>query len=132
MASAGSSAFRRFLNSETGPKTVHFWAPVMKWALVVAGASEMARPVEKVSATQQLSLFATGAIWTRWSMVITPKNYLLASVNFFLGGVSIVQICRIYKWRSELGDSPSQVFKYMLDMEDDKKAIKESVEEVNN
>lgn len=125
MASAAGGAFKRFLNSETGPKTVHFWAPMMKWGLVIAGAGEMARPVEKVSAIQQLSLFATGAIWTRWALVVLPKNYLLASVNFFLGSVSIVQLARIYKWRTELGDSTTDVFKYMLDMKDDTKKIEE-------
>lgn len=25
MAAAGTSKFARFLNSETGPKTIHFW-----------------------------------------------------------------------------------------------------------
>lgn len=118
---AGANAFRRFLNSETGPRTIHFWAPFMKWALVLAGANEMTRPVEKVSATQQLSLFATGAIWTRWAMVIKPRNILLASVNFFLGTVSIVQLARIYNWRvNTLGDTPTDAIKYMLDMGDDK------------
>lgn len=115
---AAGGAFRRFLNSETGPRTIHFWAPCMKWALVIAGANEMTRPVEKVSATQQLSLFATGAIWTRWALIIKPKNYLLASVNFFLGAVSIVQIGRIFNWRvNTLGDSPTNAIRYMLDME---------------
>jgi hypothetical protein len=120
MSAAGTNAFRRFLNSETGPKTIHFWAPFMKWALVIAGANEMTRPVENVSALQQLSLFATGAIWTRWSLIIKPKNYLLASVNFFLGSVSIVQIARIANWRiNTIGDTPTQAFKYMLDIKDD-------------
>lgn len=128
MASAAGGAFRRFLNSETGPRTVHFWAPVMKWGLVIAGAGEMARPVEKVSAIQQLSLFATGAIWTRWAMVIKPRNILLASVNFFLGAVSVVQIGRIYVWRNSLGDSPSDIVKYILDMKDDKKIEAAAVE----
>ncbi|AWU75007.1 hypothetical protein CAS74_003366 [Pichia kudriavzevii] len=119
---AGANMFKRFLNSETGPKTIHFWAPCMKWMLVLAGANEMTRPVEKVSATQQLSLFATGAIWTRWSMVIIPKNYLLASVNFFLGGVSIVQLIRIANWRiNDLGETPKQAIKYMFDIKDDEK-----------
>ncbi|GMM45992.1 mitochondrial pyruvate carrier [Pichia kluyveri] len=114
-----SSAFAKFMVSPTGPKTVHFWAPVMKWALVLAGANEMMRPVEKVSATQQLSLFATGAIWTRWSMVIIPKNFLLASVNFFLATVSIGQLTRIAHWRmSVMGDSPKETVKYMFDMKD--------------
>ena len=62
-----ASKFTRFLNSETGPKTVHFWAPVFKWALVIAGINDLQRPVEKLSGTQQIALFATGAIWTRWA-----------------------------------------------------------------
>lgn len=87
----------------------------------MAGANEMTRPVEKVSATQQLSLFATGAIWTRWSMVIRPRNVLLASVNFFLGTVSIVQLARIFSWRvNTIGDTPTNAVKYMLDMGDAK------------
>lgn len=127
MSAAGAARaniFKRFWNSETGPKTIHFWAPFMKWALVVAGANEMNRPVEKVSATQQLSLFATGAIWTRWSMVIKPKNILLASVNFFLATVSIIQIGRIYNWRvNTFGDSSIDAFKYMLDLNTKPKEI---------
>lgn len=109
-----ASKFLRFLNSETGPKTVHFWAPVLKWSLVIAGLNDIQRPVEKISGTQQLALFCTGAIWTRWAgFAITPRNYLLASVNFFLGGVAGYQLIRIANYRSSLGDSPMQVFKYI-------------------
>ncbi|CCH40636.1 hypothetical protein BN7_170 [Wickerhamomyces ciferrii] len=109
-----SSAFIRFLNSETGPKTVHFWAPVLKWSLVVAGISDINRPIEKVSGTQNLSLLATGVIWTRWSFVIKPKNYLLASVNFFLSGTAGYQISRLINYRNQQGDSPSEIFKYIV------------------
>lgn len=121
-----SAAFRAFLNSPTGPKTVHFWAPMMKWGLVIAGAGEMVRPVEKVSAIQQLSLFATGAIWTRWSFVIRPKNYLLASVNFFLASVALAQIVRIYDWRRSLGDNNSQIVRYIFDVKDQEAKLEES------
>lgn len=100
--------------SEAGPKTVHFWAPVMKWALVIAGFKDLQRPVEKISGTQQVALMATGIIWTRWCMVIRPKNYLLASVNFFLGGVASVQVARIYNWRRSLGESPVSAFQYIV------------------
>ncbi|ESW97766.1 brain protein 44 [Ogataea parapolymorpha DL-1] len=109
-----ATAFRRFLNSETGPRTVHFWAPVMKWSLVFAGANDMVRPVEKVSGSQQLALLATGAIWTRWSFVIRPQNMLLASVNFLLGTVAGYQVIRLYNWRRTLGDSPLDSFKYII------------------
>lgn len=117
MASAAphASKFSRFLQSETGPKTVHFWAPVFKWALVFAGLNDIQRPVEKISGTQQVALFATGAIWTRWAgFVIRPRNPLLASVNFFLGGVAGYQLLRIVKFRLDAGDSPKQVFDYIV------------------
>lgn len=109
------SKFSRFLQSETGPKTVHFWAPVMKWSLVIAGFNDTQRPVEKISGTQQIALFCTGAIWTRWAgFAITPRNYLLASVNFFLAGVAGYQLSRVVKYRQAQGDSPAQVFKYII------------------
>ncbi|KAL2131625.1 hypothetical protein VTI74DRAFT_4809 [Chaetomium olivicolor] len=89
---------KRMWNSPVGLKTVHFWAPVMKWALVLAGVSDFARPAEKLSLTQNAALTTTGLIWTRWCLIIKPKNYLLAAVNFFLGMVGIVQCTRIGLW----------------------------------
>jgi len=50
----------------------------MKWAIVLAGISDLARPVEKLSVTQNGALTATGLIWTRWCLIIKPKNYLYA------------------------------------------------------
>jgi hypothetical protein len=115
---AHTSKFTRYLQSETGPKTVHFWAPVFKWALVFAGVNDMQRPVEKISGTQQVALFCTGVIWTRWAgFVIKPRNPLLASVNFFLGAVAGYQIFRIGSYRVSEGDSPMQVFKYITNGE---------------
>lgn len=73
------SWFKRMWESEVGIKTVHFWAPVMKWALVIAGISDLARPVEKLSFTQNFALTCTGLIWTRWCLIIKPKNYLYVS-----------------------------------------------------
>jgi hypothetical protein len=53
-----------------------FRAPVMKWGVVLAGASDFVRPADKLSLTQNLALMATGSIWTRWCFVIRPKNML--------------------------------------------------------
>ncbi|PFH57678.1 hypothetical protein XA68_14706 [Ophiocordyceps unilateralis] len=94
-ASAEPGWFKRMWESEVGFKTVHFWAPVMKWALVLAGISDFARPAEKLSFTQNFALTCTGLIWTRWCLIIKPKNYLLAAVNFFLGIVGVIQLTRI-------------------------------------
>ena len=48
----------------------------MKWGVVLAGAADFLRPAEKLSLTQNLALMATGTIWTRWCLVIRPKNIL--------------------------------------------------------
>ncbi|KAJ2779953.1 Mitochondrial pyruvate carrier subunit [Coemansia interrupta] len=95
MAAAGTSAFSKFINSPVGPKTIHFWAPAMKWGLVIAGLGDLTRPADQISVKQQLSLAATGLIWTRWSTIITPKNYSLATVNFFVGCTAAYQLARV-------------------------------------
>lgn len=75
-AQARVSWFKRMWDSPIGLKTVHFWAPVMKWSLVLAGVADFARPADKLSLTQNFALTATGLIWTRWCLIIKPKNYL--------------------------------------------------------
>jgi hypothetical protein len=101
---------------------------MLKWALVIAGINDTFRPVEKVSGTQNLSLLATGTIWTRWSFVIKPKNYLLASVNFFLALTAGYQLTRITQYRLDKGDSPSQVLDYVLNGEKKEKAVEAPAE----
>ena len=39
---------------------------MMKWALVVAGLGDLARPAEKLSASQNTALAVTGFIWVRY------------------------------------------------------------------
>ncbi|GMM39944.1 hypothetical protein FOG51_03972 [Hanseniaspora uvarum] len=130
-SAASGSKFQAFLNSETGPKTIHFWAPTLKWGLVFAGISDVNRPIESVSGTQSLSLIATAMIWTRWSFVIKPKNMLLASVNFFLGLTSGYQILRLINWRyNTLNESAADTFKYII--KGPQEQVEESTAKVGN
>ncbi|CAL9737010.1 mitochondrial pyruvate carrier 2 [Monosporozyma servazzii] len=109
-----SFAFRKYWASPTGPQTIHFWAPTLKWGLVIAGISDITRPVENVSGAQNLSLIATAAIWTRWSFVIKPKNYLLASVNGVIALTSSYHLLRIFNYRIRNGDTVPQTIKYII------------------
>jgi len=84
-----------------GPKTVFFWAPCFKWGLVIAGLGDLKRPAEKLSASQSGALAATGVIWSRYSVVITPVNYNLFSVNVFVALTGIYQLYRIYAYQKE-------------------------------
>ncbi|EIM81289.1 UPF0041-domain-containing protein [Stereum hirsutum FP-91666 SS1] len=94
-SAAGASRFQAFMNHPAGPKTVFFWGPMMKWCLVIAGVKDLGRPAEKLSVSQNVALAATGFIWVRYSMVITPVNYSLAAVNFFVGSTGLAQLARI-------------------------------------
>ncbi|KAF5325648.1 hypothetical protein D9611_000125 [Ephemerocybe angulata] len=98
-ASAGASKFQAFMNHPAGPKTVFFWAPMMKWCLVAAGIKDMTRPADKLSLSQNIALTATGFIWVRYSLVITPINYSLAAVNFCVGLSGLTQLGRIANHR---------------------------------
>jgi hypothetical protein len=41
---------------------------------------------------------ATGVIWSRYSMVITPKNWNLFAVNVFMAGTGLVQFYRKFQY----------------------------------
>ncbi|TQN69853.1 putative mitochondrial pyruvate carrier 2, partial [Colletotrichum shisoi] len=104
------SWFKRMWDSPIGLKTVHFCdTQNLQWALVLAGVADFARPAEKLSLTQNGALTATGIIWTRWCLIIKPKNYLLAAVNFFLGAVGVIQCSRILLWQSSQKKSAGEL-----------------------
>ncbi|PIL33979.1 hypothetical protein GSI_03687 [Ganoderma sinense ZZ0214-1] len=109
-ASAGASKFQAFMNHPAGPKTVFFWAPMMKWCLVAAGLKDLSRPADKLSVSQNLALAATGFIWVRYSFVITPVNVSLAAVNFFVGSTGLGQLARIWHYQRTQDDPVARYF----------------------
>lgn len=94
--------FQPFWKHPTGPKTIFFWAPVFKWGLVIAGLGDLRRPPDKISMPQSTALAATGLIWCKYSMDITPKNYILLSVNIFIAATALYQISRFMKYQNSL------------------------------
>ncbi|KAL3285425.1 hypothetical protein HHI36_019527 [Cryptolaemus montrouzieri] len=89
-----SQNLKKFWNHPAGPRTIFFWAPAFKWCLVIAGLSDFQRPSANISIYQTLALLATGLIWSRYSMVIIPKNYSLFAVNLF---ISLAQSYHLYR-----------------------------------
>ncbi|KAH8403355.1 hypothetical protein KR222_011103, partial [Zaprionus bogoriensis] len=93
---------RPFWEAAAGPKTVFFWAPFGKWALVLAGLGDViARPPQVISINQASVLAATGLVWSRYSTVITPKNYSLLAVNFVVFLTQSWLIVKALKWRRD-------------------------------
>uniref|UniRef100_A0A0E0LU17 Mitochondrial pyruvate carrier n=1 Tax=Oryza punctata TaxID=4537 RepID=A0A0E0LU17_ORYPU len=76
------------------PRRLHFWAPTFKWGISIANVADFAKPPEKISYPQQVAVACTGVIWSRYSMVITPKNWNLFSVNVAMAGTGLYQLSR--------------------------------------
>ncbi|XP_069361770.1 mitochondrial pyruvate carrier 2-like isoform X4 [Maniola hyperantus] len=70
--------------------------------LVLAGLGDLRRPVEALSVPQCASLAATGLVWSRYSLVIIPKNYSLFAVNVFVAVTNLYQMGRAYRHQRAL------------------------------
>ncbi|KAI7961107.1 hypothetical protein MJO28_001596 [Puccinia striiformis f. sp. tritici] len=73
--------------------------PIDNKMMSSAGVKDLSRPAEKLSLSQNIALSATGLIWIRYSFVITPVNYSLASVNTFVAATGLAQLYRIWDYR---------------------------------
>ncbi|OAY67562.1 Mitochondrial pyruvate carrier 4 [Ananas comosus] len=89
-----ASKLQALWNHPAGPKTIHFWAPTFKWGISIANIADFSKPPEKISYPQQVAVTCTGLIWSRYSLVITPKNWNLFSVNVAMAGTGIYQLTR--------------------------------------
>ena len=85
---------RNFLLHAAGPFTIFFWAPTFKWMITFANIGDMKRPAENLSAYTQIAIFCTGVLWCHYSFQITPINYNLFIVNFFMGASAGYQLYR--------------------------------------
>jgi mitochondrial pyruvate carrier 2 len=88
------TAVKAFLDHPAGPFTIFFWAPTFKWAITLSNISDMKRPPELISANQQMAIFGTGILWTRYATQINPVNYNLMVVNFFMAATAGYQLYR--------------------------------------
>lgn len=71
-------------------------------ALVLAGIGDLLkRPPQNVSLNQSGTLAITGLIWSRYSVVIIPKNDSLLLVNLVVFLTQGFLIAKHLKWRNE-------------------------------
>lgn len=93
---------RPLWESAAGPKTVFFWGPLGKWGLVLAGLGDlMNRPPQVISVNQSSMLALTGLLWSRYSVVIVPKNYSLLAVNLVVFLTQGWLVVKALKWRRD-------------------------------
>ncbi|KAL6843178.1 hypothetical protein ACP4OV_026891 [Aristida adscensionis] len=106
-----TSKLQAFWNHPAGPKTIHFWAPTFKWGISIANIADFTKPPEKISYPQQVAVACTGIIWSRYSLVITPRNLNLLSVNIAMATTGLYQLSRKIRqdYFSEEKDAPAQL-----------------------
>ncbi|GAV85871.1 LOW QUALITY PROTEIN: UPF0041 domain-containing protein, partial [Cephalotus follicularis] len=75
---------------------VHFWAPTFKWGISIANIADFSKPPEKLS-YPQIAVTSTGLIWSRYSLLIIPKNWNLFSVNVAMAATGLYQLSRKIK-----------------------------------
>ena len=73
---------------------VFFSAPTFKWMITFSNIGDLNKPAELISANQQIAIFLTGVLWTRYSFVVVPVNYNLAIANVFMGASAAYQLYR--------------------------------------
>lgn len=93
MASFGAR-MRDFWNHPAGPKTIFFWAPTFKWGISISNLGDLQRDPDQVSLPMQLAVTATGLVWSKYSLDITPKNYNLLAANAFMACTGMIQLGR--------------------------------------
>lgn len=58
--------------------TTHFWGPVSNFGIPVAAILDLRnKPAENISGPMTAALVVYSAVFMRYSMAVTPKNYLL-------------------------------------------------------
>ncbi|KAB1215143.1 Mitochondrial pyruvate carrier 2 [Morella rubra] len=88
------SKLKAFWNHPAGPKTIFFWAPTVKWGVSLANISDFSKPPESLSYPQQAVILCTGLVWSRYSLVVIPRNWNLFGNSFAMAGTGLYQLTR--------------------------------------
>jgi len=99
-APAGQSAFMRWVNSETGPKTVHFYGPLANWGLVLAAIADMNKPAENISPNMTAVMMIYSGLFMRFAWMVKPRNFLLLACHATNECAQTVQMARYQSWAS--------------------------------
>lgn len=76
---ATQSFIQKFLNKQTFKYifTTHFWGPVSNFGIPIAAIYDLKKDPELISGPMTLALVMYSGVFMKYSMAVTPKNYLL-------------------------------------------------------
>lgn len=82
---SGFKKFTDFLFSKQSLRyvcTTHFWGPVSNFGIPVAAILDLKKDPELISGPMTGSLILYSLVFMRYSMAVTPQNYLLFGCHF--------------------------------------------------
>jgi mitochondrial pyruvate carrier 1 len=109
------SRLTAFWNSDVGPKTTHFWGPVMNWGFVIAGLADTQKPPEMISGNMTGVLCVYSLLFMRFAWEVKPRNYLLMACHACNEVVQANNLRRHLQWRMS-ADTRSKDTETMLEV----------------
>ncbi|QBM91097.1 Uncharacterized protein family UPF0041 [Metschnikowia aff. pulcherrima] len=86
-------SFRNIFNKQTFKYmlTTHFWGPVSNFGIPVAAVLDLKKDPEYISGPMTGSLILYSLVFMRYSLAISPKNYLLFGCHFVNEAAQLAQ-----------------------------------------
>ncbi|KAK0734465.1 hypothetical protein B0T26DRAFT_737138 [Lasiosphaeria miniovina] len=80
--------------------STHFWGPVSNFGIPVAAVMDTQKSPDLISGKMTLALVIYSATFMRYSLAVTPKNYLLFGCHFINEGAQLTQGYRFLQWHN--------------------------------
>lgn len=88
--------------------TTHFWGPVSNFGIPIAAVMDLRnKPAESISGPMTLALTLYSAVFMRYSMAISPKNYLLLGCHIVNEAAQLGQGFRYIDYNYLTKDKPA-------------------------
>ncbi|KAH8645490.1 hypothetical protein BX600DRAFT_485075 [Xylariales sp. PMI_506] len=78
--------------------STHFWGPVSNFGIPIAAVMDTQKSPDLISGQMTFALCIYSATFMRYSLAVTPKNYLLFACHFINEGSQLTQGYRFLNW----------------------------------
>ncbi|KAK8050054.1 hypothetical protein PG994_011784 [Apiospora phragmitis] len=88
--------------------STHFWGPVSNFGIPVAAVMDTQKSPDLISGQMTAALCVYSATFMRYSLAVSPKNYLLFACHFINEGSQLTQGYRYLSWHNWGGKEKAQ------------------------
>lgn len=109
---SGFKKFTDFLFSKQSLRyvcTTHFWGPVSNFGIPVAAILDLKKDPELISGPMTGSLIVYSLVFMRFSLAVSPKNYLLFGCHFVNEFAQLAQGFRYVSYHTTKKDEPELI-----------------------